>query len=70
MRATNDKTRETRIRRMAAKKGWRLEKSRARQLHSNNQGKYQLIDDRNTVREGVNYDAGLDRIEHYLETHN
>lgn len=54
------------LRRLAEQKGYRLIKSRARKLHINNQGKYQLRDHTNTVVDGVNYDSTLDQIEWYL----
>ena len=58
---------ENRLRRWAKRLGFRIEKSRARALHLNNRGLYQLIDDRNTVVEGVDYDATLDQIEFALQ---
>ncbi len=61
------KVRENKVRRWAKRLGYRVEKSRARALHINNRGLYQLIDDRNTVVEGVDYDASLDQIEYALQ---
>jgi hypothetical protein len=61
-----DKVRESRVRRRAVRLGYRLERSRARRLHMNNEGLYMLIYE-NMVVEGVNYDADLDRIEYHLE---
>lgn len=59
------KTTENRIRRKAARIGWRLYKARGI-LHSNNHGLYQLVDDSNTVRAGVDYDLALDDAEAIL----
>ncbi len=64
---SEDSAYEARVRRAAKRLGWRIEKSRARNLHSNNRGLYQLIDDRNTVIGGVDYDATLDSIAHWIE---
>ncbi len=63
------KAREARIRRKANRigDGWRVEKSRVKNLHINNKGLYQLIDDRNCVKEGVDYDATLDEIEYWVD---
>lgn len=57
---------ESRVRRAANRLGWRVEKSRARNLHSNNHGMYQLINDYNTVVGGVDYDATLDVIDYFV----
>ena len=57
-------TREAKARRTAAKLGWRMEKSRARTLHSNNHGGYQLVDiSRNEVFDGLNYEMTIDDVE-------
>lgn len=61
------KVRENRLRRWAKRIGCRIEKSRARFLHINNRGLYQLVDHNNVVIEGVDYDANLDRIENALK---
>jgi hypothetical protein len=46
-----------RARRAAAARGWRVEKSRQRHVHSNNRGGLILLDERtNTVIAGENYD--------------
>lgn len=44
-------------RRVAAKTGFRVSKSRDRQWHCNNHQELQLIDDRNVVVLGVDFDA-------------
>ena len=61
-----DKVRENRLRRLAKRMGWRIERSRARILHLNDKGLYQVINDYNSVIEGVDYDADLDRVERAL----
>jgi hypothetical protein len=43
-------------RRVAASMGWRVEKSRECYQHHNNQGALQILDRRNTVINGMNYD--------------
>lgn len=57
------KVKENRLRRMAKRLGYRIEKSRARMIHINNRGLYQLINENNIVVEGADFDADLDRIE-------
>lgn len=63
---TTDKVRENRARRWAKRLGCRLIRSRARLLHINNRGLYQLIDDRNIVIAGESFDCSLDDIEKEL----
>ncbi len=57
---------ESRLRRKAQRLGYVIYKSRERTYHSNNEGEYQLCDNRNTVRLGSNYDASLDDIDSFL----
>jgi hypothetical protein len=57
---------ESRVRRKAARLGFRVTTSRARHLHSNNLGEYQLIND-NTVVLGSRYDVSLAEIMDYLD---
>ena len=45
-----------RARRVAASMGWRVEKSRERYQHHNNQGALQILDQTNKIINGVNYD--------------
>ena len=45
-----------RARRVATSMGWRVEKSRERYQHHNNQGALQILDRRNVVINGVNYE--------------
>ena len=52
---------ESTIRRTAHRMGYRVEKSRQQQ-HLNNRGEYMLIDDRNCVVAGSNYDMPLSEI--------
>lgn len=59
---------EARVLQLAKHRGFSVEKSRERMLHSNNQGLYRLVDHyNNTIVDGVNFDATLDVIEGYLE---
>ena len=71
----NTKAIEARARGAASRLGWRVEKSRTRNHHANDQGAYQLIDDRNTAIEGWHYDASLETVvarinEERLSRHN
>ena len=59
-------TQESRVRRKAGRNGYRVLKSRARNLHHENQGKYLLIDDRAAPVLGTWYDADLEEIEAFL----
>lgn len=60
------KTRENRLRRLASRLGYRIEKSRVRNTHINNKGMYQVVTNFNSAVLGVNYDATLDDVEDYL----
>jgi 3-methyladenine DNA glycosylase AlkD len=61
---SQEKARETRLRRRAYRLGYRLSKSRARILHSNNCGHWQVLDAlSNTVVDGLNYDADTESLE-------
>lgn len=54
------KSEESRIRRRLARAGYRLEKSRVRKPHLNDQGGYQVINPwTNTVMAGDRYDLDL-----------
>ncbi len=64
---TENKAYESRVRYAAKRVGWRIEKSRARNLHSNDPGKYRLINGSNTVIGGVNFDASLDELEYWIK---
>lgn len=61
-----EKTRENRLRRHARRLGLRLEKSRVRLHHLNDRGRWQIVDDHNTVVEGDRWDLTLDRVEELL----
>lgn len=64
----DEKTIEMRLRRRAKAKGYRVEKSRARVLHMNNRGGYQLIDIyKNAVVDGPDYDLDLTQLERSIE---
>ena len=57
---------ENRVRKLAARLGYRVEMSRL-PLDTDNRGKFQLIEsDRNMVVLGERFDASLDDIEAYL----
>ncbi len=57
---------ENRLRRAARRQGLHLEKSRARDPHALDYGRYWLLDDRNIVVYGHRHRATLDRIAEYL----
>jgi hypothetical protein len=64
-----EKTRENRLRRMAARQLHRLEKSRRRDQHAVDFGGFMLVDHRNIIVLGAGrheYDATLNEIEAYL----
>jgi hypothetical protein len=64
---TAEKVRENRLRRQAKRLGLRIQKSRARHLHFDDHGEYQLIEERtNTVVVGEKYDLSLDDVEEWL----
>ena len=56
-------THESRVRSLARQIGYRVKKSRSCNLHSNNGGKYMLVDGNNTIVEGASYDSELADIE-------
>ena len=57
----------TAVRRLAAKHGHRLCKSRARHISANNLGEYMLIDvEKNFAVLGWHYDANLDDVYRWL----
>ncbi len=69
----DNKVHENRVRRWAVRLGYRVEKSRARLVHSNNRGLYQLVTADQSKHNGFNnvvlgdrYDANLGAIEVYL----
>jgi hypothetical protein len=63
-----DKARENRIRRRAQRLGFALRKSRARYLHMDDFGEYQLIDpDRTAIVWGEKFDLSLEDVERYLD---
>ena len=63
----NESRLEARLRRLAKTVDYRIEKSRVRNPHFNNQGEYQLIANYyNVVVAGVNYDASLSDIEGFI----
>lgn len=66
MNPTSDKVRANRLRRHAARLGLRIEKSRAKRLHSNDFGLYQVLRG-STVLDGVNFEMTLDQVEAALE---
>ncbi len=63
----NSKSKESSLRRLAARKGYRIHKSRTQSTHSNDQGLYQVVENAtNTVMVGARFDADLDRVEWFL----
>lgn len=66
----NLKRQEDRIRRLAAREGYRLVKSRARNLHINNLGEYMLVDNAtNGVVMGASFDASLAKVLDFLDSY-
>jgi hypothetical protein len=64
--STSKLTQENRVRKLAARHGYRVEVSR-QPLHTDNRGQFQLIEsDRSLVVLGEKFDASLDDIEAYL----
>jgi hypothetical protein len=60
-------TQENRVRKLAARHGYRVEVSR-HQLDKDNRGQFQLVEsERSLVVLGEKFDASLDEIEAYLE---
>lgn len=63
-----DKARENRLRRMAKRLGLELRKSRARSVHVDDLGKYQLVNpDTDTVLSGNRFELSLDQVQQRLE---
>ena len=63
----SDRNQENHVRRLAARRGYRVEKSR-QQRHVDNKGEFMLIECRdNRLVLGEKYDALLDEIEAYLK---
>lgn len=60
---------DSRARRAAKRAGLRAEKSRVKTYCWNFQGGYQLIDDRNNVVNGVNYDLTAKQVIEYCSEH-
>jgi len=63
---TTDKVRENRLRRKAARLECHFNRSRAKQLHCNNHGLYQVISWDGHDCTGLNFDATLDAVEWFL----
>lgn len=67
MQTTPETTKENRLRRLAKRAGYRLEKSRARTPHLNDHGLYRLTDPhRNVVIAGERFDWTLDDVDGFL----
>jgi hypothetical protein len=60
------KCQENRVRRKAAREGYRVIKSRRIVDGWDNAGEYMLVDERNVPALGWQYDASLDEIESFL----
>jgi hypothetical protein len=57
-----------RARRMANKAGCRIEKSRTRKhFHVNDRGGWMILDDRNTVIDGVDHDLTISQVVERLQ---
>ena len=62
--------REAAVRRLAAREGLALEKSRARNTHLNDQGGYRLVDPYfNETVFGERFEYNLDEVEAFLRQH-
>ncbi len=61
-----EKAIEARLRRLAHRKGYYLQKSRTRNIHINDCGRFMIVDFRNVVYAGVNFELTLDDVESYL----
>jgi hypothetical protein len=58
---------ENRLRRQAQRLGLALRHSRAKRLHMNDRGLYQLVDSyRNVIVAGEKFDCGLEEVEEFL----
>jgi hypothetical protein len=65
MPSQTEKSIETRARRLAAREGYLIRKSRTGLSH-NNQGQFMLIDDRNYIRGGEHFDmSAADVLEYF-----
>src|SRR6185295_19426278 len=64
---TGSKAEESRLRRLAKRKGYRICKSRDRRTHANNRGGYQIVKTTNVVVAGVDYDLSLLEAGAFLE---
>ena len=63
-----DKVRENRLRRMAKRLGFALQKSRARTVHANDRGGFRIVDtEENYVVAGDKFEITLDDVEHLLK---
>jgi hypothetical protein len=65
---TPKKQQESRLRARARRNDLSIHKSR-QQLHCNNHGGYQIVDARNTVVAGLNYELTLDDVETFLTSY-
>jgi hypothetical protein len=66
-----DKVRENRLRRMAERQGYVLEKSRRRDRRARDFGRYRLIADHRDARdqENLGYPHSMDDVEQFLTEH-
>ncbi len=64
--STSQRALEARARRLAARLGWRIEKSRG-PLSNDNQGEYAIINDYNTFEYGGQYDLEIQEVINILE---
>ena len=66
MQQNSDKARESKLRREAKKQGYVLKKSRAREWSVNNQQGYMIVNERNVIEAGSDFDLTLDQVESFL----
>ena len=67
--AMTDQGQESRVRKLAVRRGFVIRKSREHTLHLHNCGQFRLVNvNNNMVVLGENFDANLDSIEAYLNS--
>jgi hypothetical protein len=64
---TTETARVASARRSLAKEGYKLEKSRVRNPHINNQGGFQIIDECNVIADGSNYELTVDQVASFVD---
>jgi len=62
-----EKREDSRLRKMAARRGYQLCKSRERTTHANNHGGYMIVEvERNTIAAGPDFDMSLEEVKAFL----